>query len=513
MLTKYTKEVLMKKEFESNKPVVLVILDGFGYRKETQHNAIALAQTPMLDYLTNAFPHTLINASGTAVGLPPGTMGNSEVGHITIGAGKRIKQMAVRINEVIQNHSFFTNPILIQQLKTLPKDKALHFIGLCSNANVHSNINHLKAYLKVAQQQRVKTVYIHAFLDGRDTPPQSAQEYLEQIETLIKTFPFAKLGSISGRFYAMDRDTNWERTKRTYDILTRKYPPKFTSWHSALTHYYDKKIGDEFIPPIQLDPQSIIQSGDGIIFFNFRPDRARQLTAAFIQPNFSHFKTKKIILRFFITPNNYKTKQFKTIVLFGEKPIRNTLKDILQRHHKQFYSIAETEKYAHITYFFAGGKEKKYPNETRILISSLAAKTYANFPCMSAPTITKNVLEELKSNKYDFYLINYANADMVGHSGDLQATIAAVECLDRQLEKLYKEVVEQKDGTLIITADHGNAEDMFDTQAQQPKTSHTTNQVPFMVIQQQLKKKKIKLPVKELADIMPFILKLLKITP
>ena len=511
MLSQYNKEALMKKEIESNSPVVLVILDGFGYRKETQHNAIALAQMPTLDYLTKNYPHTLIDASGAAVGLPPGIMGNSEVGHMTIGAGRCIKQMATRINEAIQNRSFFKNPILLEQLKNLPQNKALHFIGLCSDAQVHSNIKHLKAYLKAAQQQKIKTVYIHAILDGRDTPPQSAQHYLELIETLIKTFPFAKLGSIAGRYYAMDRDTNWDRTKRMYDILTRRYPPKFTSWHQALAHYYNKNITDEFIPPTQLDPQSIVQSGDGIIFFNFRPDRARQLTAAFVQPDFNHFKTKKILLSFFITPGNYKSKQFETIVLFGEKPIKNTLKDILQRHNKRFYSIAETEKYAHITYFFAGGKEKKYPNETRILIPSLAAKTYANFPCMSAPMITKQVLETLKGNTYDFYLINYANADMVGHSGDLDATIKAIECLDKQIERLYAAVIEQKNGMLIITADHGNAEDMFDEKVQQPKTAHTNNQVPFMVIQQELKGKKIVLPVKELADITPFIGKLLNI--
>jgi len=499
--------MFQKKNYK--KPTVLVILDGCGFSKEKKYNAVYHANTPNLDSFLKEYPYTIIDASGTAVGLPSGYIGNSEVGHLTIGAGRIIKQAIVKINEAISEGTLENNSTLRSDLKTLEKSgKSLHLVGLLSDAGVHSHINHLYALIDIATHYRIKHIYIHAILDGRDVPPKSAIMYLSQLESYIQKYPQVQIASISGRFYAMDRDKNWERTKQMYTMLTQEKRENYTdNWKQLIEKFYADNITDEYIPPTQLINVPI-QSGDGIIFFNFRPDRMRQLTNSFAQPDFDSFSTEDIHPAFIITMTNYNKKNDQYIdVLFKQEKIENTLKDILEKHDKSIFSIAETEKYAHVTYFFSGGKEEKYKNETRVLIPSLPEKNYIDHPEMAAKEITETVLDSLQNDPKDFYLINYANPDMVGHSGDFQATVKAVEYVDTQLKELYNQIIEKMDGTLYITADHGNAEDMFEEHAQQPKTSHTTNPVYFIAINKKWKNKNIALPLHGLSDIAPFILK------
>lgn len=486
-------------------PTALVILDGFGHSPATQYNAVAQAQTPNLDTWRATCPHTLLNASGPAVGLLDRYIGNSEVGHLTIGAGRIIKQPVTRIHDAIADKSFFKNPTLTHYFNRLKETGApLHLMGLLSDAGVHSDIEHLYAYLGAAYNHGVPHVYIHAFLDGRDTPPRSAHAYLDHLENTIAEFGYGSLGSIHGRFYAMDRDNNWDRTKKSYDVLTHGGNDAPRPWQDVLEYYYEQDITDEFMPPTAIDPTSTIRDGDGVVFFNFRPDRARQLTQSFIEKDFKHFRTTPLDLACFITPVSYK-KDLHTTALFDVEPIHNTLKDILAHHNKTIFTIAETEKYAHVTYFFTGGREKPIKGETQRMIKSLPARTYVEQPEMSATKITDTVLDSLSNNPCDFYLINYANADMVAHSGDLQATIKAVECLDRELKRLYDEIVIKQKGILYITADHGNAEDMFNPETNQPRTAHTTNPVPFIVVSAECNASE-KLPLNGLSDIASFIL-------
>jgi len=492
------KESIMK----SKNPVALVILDGFGYRKETDYNAIAHAHTPTLNTLFATYPHTLLEASGPAVGLLPGYAGNSEVGHLTIGAGRTIMQPGTIIHNAIQDGTFFSNTLLKTTLKTLPKTKNLHLMGLLSDAGVHSNTEHLYDFMQEARACGIEQIVIHPFLDGRDTPPQSARTYLEQLQKHTDQHG-GTIGSIHGRFYAMDRDKNWDRTEKSYKTLIGNEQIYFTDWSGALNYYYKQGLTDEFIPPTLLTQQGIISDGDGIIFFNFRPDRARQLTDSFVNPHFNAFKNKKINLTFFITPTDY---GLPTTILYTREPIKPTLKEILNNHGRTLFTIAETEKYAHVTYFFSGGKEDAFEHEDRVLIPSIRTKNYIHYPCMSAPEITQTILQSLKTRPHDFYLINYANADMVGHSGDFNATVKAIECLDKQVKQLLDAIVYGMDGTLYITADHGNAEEKWDYTANQPHTAHTTNKVPFMIVQQGLEHKTVQLPLHTLADIAPYII-------
>ena len=486
----------------------LIILDGFGYREAINYNAIYHAHTPNYDTWMQEYPHAILGASGTHVGLPEGNIGSSEAGHLTIGSGRIIKESVTIINDAIATKSFFSNPILISTLKKLKTDKTLHLMGLLSDASVHANLKQLYAFLEVAKQQGITNIVIHPFLDGRDTPPQSAGQYLQLLEKKLKELGIGKIGSIHGRLYAMDRDKNWNRTEQSYRTLTEPQEIPYPSWEQAVEHYYTINTTDEFIPPTQLDKNAYIKNGDGIIFFNFRPDRARQLTTAFIDPDFDSFKRDPLKLAFFITPTVYNTKLQTEALYPAQKDAKNSLKDVLMQHGKTIFSIAETEKYAHVTYFFDGGREDSAPNETRALVPSLHTKQYAKHPEMSAQAITRKLLESLKTNPCDFYLINYANADMVGHSGNFGATIKAVECLDKELGILYNQIVEKMGGTMYVTADHGNAEDMYDEEAHQPRTAHTTNPVPFIMLRTDLKGKgEEKLPLTQLSDIAPFILK------
>ncbi len=496
---------------KSKQPTVLVILDGFGYSEQTTFNAIAHARTPHIDRWLAHYPNTTLQAAGFAVGLPKGSIGNSEVGHLTIGSGRVMLQPVTIIDQAIADKTFFKNQILVEKLKQLEKHGArLHLMGLLSDARVHSHENHLYALLQSAKQHNIANIFVHPFLDGRDVPPQSAHIYLQHVQQILDQIGIGTIGSIHGRFYAMDRDKNWERIEQSYRVLTTEQEINYSSAEQALQHYYQKNITDEFIPPTQLKQNSIIQDGDGIIFFNFRPDRARQLTASFADPAFKAFKTQPLALSFFMTPVAY-NDELPTDILFEKPKITHTLKEVLSDAGKTILAIAETEKYAHVTYFFSGGHEDAFKNETQVLIPSIPAATYVEKPTMSALQITQAVLQTLKTDPFDFYLINYANADMVGHSGNLDATIKAIECLDEQLGLLYDQIVAKMNGTLYITADHGNAEDMFNKDVQQPRTAHTTNPVPFIMIRQNVKDSNMQLPLEQLADIAPFILSQMKL--
>ncbi len=486
---------------------MLIVLDGFGYQPHNKYNAIAHAKTPHLNYFLEHYPHTVLKAAGTAVGLLPGTMGNSEVGHLTIGAGRVIEQPVTILHSMIQDGSFYTNPVLVKELqRTQQAGKKLHIMGLLSDAGVHSHIEDIMAFITAAVKQGITNIIVHPFLDGRDTPPRSAATYLEQLEQFLATIGHGIIGSLHGRFYAMDRDHNWERTRASYDVLTHPTTPRFIRWQDALRTAYSHGNTDEFVPPVLLHAQGVIQNGDSIIHANFRPDRARQLTECFVNPHFNQFPTKSLALTSFITPTEYGAG-LQTHALLTPPIVLHTLKEELVSHGKSFFAIAETEKYAPVTYFFNGGKEATEELETRILIPSIPKHDYIHTPQMSAPEITQTVLNSLKNNPKDFYLINYANADMVGHSGNFGATVKAVECLDTQLGLLYNMVIEQMNGTLYITADHGNAENMYDPAHHQPHTSHTTNPVPFIMLTNELKDSNAVLPLTQLSDIAPFILK------
>lgn len=487
-------------------PVALIILDGFGFSSESQYNAITHAQKPFLDYLFDHYPHTFLRASGTAVGLPDNHIGHSEVGHLTIGAGRAITQSLTLMNKAIDDGSLCRHPILLSQLAKLKESNgSLHIIGLLSDAGLHGHENHLYAFLQIAKQQGIKSTFIHPILDGRDAPPQSAATYLTHLEKIQEELNYGAIGSLHGRFYAMDRNKHWDRTQKSYDVLTQVTSIQATSWQEALANSYAQQISDEFLLPIQLNELATVHPGDGIIFCNIRDERASQLTAAFVDPHFDHFPIKSLPLSFFITPVPY--QNLTTAALYMRPVVKETLFDLLAAHHKTIFSIAETEKYAHVTYFFRGQELNPVATEVNVLIPSHSVTTYAQDPAMSAQAITERVCTSLQNDPADFYLINYANADMVGHSGNFEATVQAIEYLDAQIGKLYKEMVEMNNGILLITADHGKAEQMYDNKADQPHTAHTPNPVPFLYINKQDQHKELLL--KELADIAPFILQLM----
>jgi len=499
------------------KPIMLIILDGFGFSSEESYNAIAQANTPNLDNWLKIYPNKVILAAGAHVGLLDGYIGNSEVGHLTIGSGRVIKQPVAFIHDAIQDNSFFLNKTLTRSLKSIKNgSNRLHIMGLLSDSGVHSHIEHLFAFLQAAKKEGIKEVYVHVFLDGRDVGPRTAEQYLHMLDKFMVTEGVGTLGSIHGRFYAMDRDNNWERIEKTYRVLTgnissenrlfcKKHLRGCPCWKDLLKRSYKEGVSDEFVLPTLIDKNSAIKAGDGIIFFNFRPDRARQLTAAFMDPDFDLFPISQEVV-YFVTPVRY-SDNLQTHVMFEKKPVKNTLLDLLAKNGKTVFVIAETEKYAHVTYFFSGGREGKLENEIRVLVPSLQLKSYAEAPKMSAELITSAVIESLKNDPKDFYIINYANADMVGHSGDFEATIKAIECLDHELKRLYDIVIKKMDGTIYITGDHGNAEQMFDVHTGQPHTAHTANPVPFIFIQKDLANSNRELPITQLSDIAPFILK------
>jgi 2,3-bisphosphoglycerate-independent phosphoglycerate mutase len=501
------------------KPVALVVLDGFGYSQNKQYNAIAHANMPNFNQWWQQYPHAILQAAGAAVGLPDNWIGNSEVGHLTLGAGRVVKQPMTVWMSSIKDGSFARNTTLLAGFEDLKKvGGTLHIIGLLSDAGVHAHEAQIYASIAAAVDAGLKKIVVHPILDGRDVAPRSAYNYLEHLTRFIKhcnhdsNKPRVIIGSVQGRFYAMDRDNNWDRIEKSYRMLTESSFAKASadrSWEKVLEYNYMQNITDEFIPPTQLDAAGEIKNGDGILFCNVRPDRAREITEVFVQKEFSMFVRKPLKLTFFMTPVVY-TANFFTMVLFPREPIVHTLKDVLAEHGKTIFSIAETEKYAHVTYFFRGENEDPVKGETREVVSSLVAYNYIEHPRMSADTITDAVISSLQKKPADFYLINYANADMVGHSGDFDATVKAVECLDEELKKLYDIVVTKMGGTLYITADHGKAEVMYDDVSGQVRTAHTNNPVLFLMINKDMKSDE--LPLFELADIAPFILKNMGLT-
>lgn len=466
-----------------HKPLVLIILDGWGHSEKHDHNAIHNANIPLWDTLLSKYPHTLLEASGLEVGLPEGQMGNSEVGHLNIGSGRVVFQDLPRIDNAIANGEFFENPTFLTTMRELARaGKALHLLGLVSPGGVHSHETHLLALLQLAKKEGLKKVYIHAFLDGRDTPPRSALPSLEKIAAECSALECGRITSVAGRYYAMDRDKRWERTQLTYDMLTSKQAP-FHSGDaiSALKAAYERGENDEFVQPTLIDPAVGIEDGDSILFFNFRSDRARQLSRAFLHKDFPHF-TRKFIpqLSHFISMTQY-AEDIPSEIAFAPQQLKQILGEYLSQQGLQQFRIAETEKYAHVTFFFNGGIERPFPGEDRLLISSPPVATYDLQPEMSAHELTTQLVAAIQSQKYDFIVCNYANPDMVGHTGSYSATIEAVQTIDHCLKEVYQNL-QQVGGEMIITADHGNAECMYDPETQQPHTAHTNEPVPFVYV-------------------------------
>ena len=469
-------------------PVALLILDGFGYRADSQDNAIALAKTPNLDAIYKKFPHTLINASEHYVGLPDGQMGNSEVGHLNIGAGRVVFQDFERINNSIASGEFFKDAALVKALQTLKAtNKALHILGLLSDGGVHSHQTHIHAMLSMAAQQGVQKVFVHAFLDGRDTPPISAAPYLAALEAHIANIGVGKIASVSGRFYGMDRDKRWERVEPAYHMMVDGVG-EFTaaSASEALHNAYARKENDEFVKCTVIhkpnEAPTNMQDGDALVFMNFRSDRGRQLTHALLADEFDGFHRRKTVkFSNYFTLTQYDKKETKATPIFAAFTVKNTFGEHLQTLGLTQLRIAETEKYPHVTFFFNGGEETVFKGEDRILVPSPKVATYDLQPEMNAPEVTDRLVEAIESKKYNAIICNFANCDMVGHSGILEAAIKAVEALDICIGRVVA-AMQKIGGEVMITADHGNAELMRDYANNQPHTQHTTNLVPLIYI-------------------------------
>lgn len=492
----------------SKKPHVLIILDGFGHSESEEFNAIAQANTPNWDYLRKNYAHSLINASENFVGLPKGQMGNSEVGHLSIGAGRTIFQDLERINQSINNGEFFSNALLKDDMLRLKReDKSLHIFGLLSDGGVHSHINHFEALLKLAHKEGLKKVYLHPFLDGRDTPPKSAMQFICQIENLIKELGCGKIATLCGRFFSMDRDRRWDRTELAYKMIVQREAEFYAETpEEGLNLAYKRNESDEFVSPTIIDPNTnmSLEDRDSVIFLNFRSDRARQLTNSILDDEFNYFfRQKKVNDLQYFTLTNYEEAQKKAIPIYTSIEIRNSLGEVISNSGKTQLRIAETEKYPHVTFFFNGGEEKKFTGEDRILIPSPNVKTYDLQPEMSAFELTEKLSLAIRTKKYDLIICNYANGDMVGHTGNILAAIKAVEALDKCLG-IVIQAIKEVNGVLIITADHGNAELMMDEENGQPHTQHTTNLVPFLVMSEKRAGKIIQGGT--LADIAPTLL-------
>jgi len=466
------------------KPLVLIILDGWGYREQTTHNPIANVETPTFDTLFQQYPYTLLEASGSAVGLPEGQMGNSEVGHLHLGSGRKVPQDLTRINQAISSGDFKKNAALLDLIqKTKQSNHALHILGLLSPGGVHSHEQHILALMNLIEKQGIQKKYLHAFLDGRDTPPKSAMKSL----SLFK----GQIASIMGRYYAMDRDNRWDRTQQAYDCLTLgKTDSQFNNAEEALQKAYLRGEMDEFVKPISIldnnNNPTTIEDGDTVIFMNFRADRARQLTHAFVDENFSHFsRAKKPTLANFTTLTQYE-KTLSVNIVYPPLTHKNTLGEILSHAGLHQLRIAETEKYAHVTYFFNGGIETPFPNEERTLIPSPKVATYDLKPEMSAKELTQQLITRISDQHYDVIICNYANPDMVGHTGMEKAAQKAVSMIDQCMKQVL-EAIKKVGGEALITADHGNIEKMFDEDNDQPHTAHTNNPVPLIYVGREAK--------------------------
>ena len=470
----------------SKKPVVLMVLDGYGLNDRTEGNAIAMANTPVMDKLMKECPFQKGYASGLAVGLPDGQMGNSEVGHMNIGAGRIIYQDLTRITKDIEDGTFFKNEELLEAMENCKKnDSDLHLFGLLSDGGVHSHLSHVYGLLEMAKQQGVSKVYVHAFLDGRDTPPASAKGFVETLENKMAEIGVGKVASLSGRYYAMDRDNNWDRVEKAYDSLVTGDGIKAESATQALQESYDNGKTDEFVEPTVIckdgQPLSLVKANDSVIFFNFRPDRAREMTRAFCDDKFTGFERKTgFIPLTFVCFKDYDESIPNKKVAFKKEHIKNTFGEFLANHGKKQLRLAETEKYAHVTFFFNGGEEKQFEGEDRILVNSPKVATFDMQPEMSAYEVCDNLVESIRSDKYDVIIVNFANPDMVGHTGIMEAAIKAIETVDECVGKTVDAILDV-DGQMFICADHGNAEKLLDEDGE-PFTAHTTNPVPFVLV-------------------------------
>ncbi|MGA8366519.1 MAG: 2,3-bisphosphoglycerate-independent phosphoglycerate mutase [Candidatus Acidiferrales bacterium] len=474
------------------KPIVLTVLDGWGYRAETKGNAIALARKPNYDRLLKEFPSTLIHTSGPFVGLPEGQMGNSEVGHMNMGAGRVVRMDITRIEELISSGEFYRQPLLLEAMER-GRSRQLHLLGLVSDGGVHSHIEHLFALLRMARENQVKNVFVHCFTDGRDTPPESGIGFLQQLEQKMREFGVGQIASISGRYYAMDRDNRWERIERAYRAMVHgDAEAKFADPIAAMRASYEKSVTDEFVIPAVITtqaapakpavPRGLIRDDDAAIFFNFRADRARQITRALVEPGFDKFpdpsRPKNLV---FVGMTQYeKTWPWLRYILAPEK-LEHILANVFADLQYKNLRVAETEKYAHVTYFFNCGVEKPFPGEERVLVPSPKVPTYDLKPEMSAAGVADAVIHAIEKGDFDAIIMNFANADMVGHSGNLEATIKACETVDECLGRIFQ-VLRPRGGAWIITADHGNAETMIDPVTGGPHTYHTTNPVPFILM-------------------------------
>ncbi len=463
--------------------VVLTILDGWGYREDPTYNAILAAKTPNWNALWQQYPHTLLNSSGTAVGLPDGQMGNSEVGHMNIGLGRVVYQDYTRINQAIENGEFQRNPTLLKAIKSVELSQGwMHVVGLLSPGGIHSHINHILAMIDMAVQQAFPRVACHVFLDGRDTPPCSAMESIQRLEQKLEQHHYPPISSVVGRYYAMDRDQHWDRIVQTYDLLTQgRSDYHVASATQALEQAYQRGETDEFVAPTWVANGRFIQTNDIVIFMNFRADRARQLTQAFTASVWPHFtRTVHPKLAEFVTLTAYAI-DIKAKVAFPPLTLVNSLGEYLSHRGLTQLRIAETEKYAHVTFFLNGGVEAPYPGEERCLIPSPRISHYDLKPAMSAYEVTAALTAAIYAQRYDLIVCNYANPDMVGHTGNFEATVTAIEVVDECLGQIYQ-AIKAINGSLLITADHGNAEYMFDDRTQQPHTAHTSRPVPLVYV-------------------------------
>ena len=498
------------------KPIALIILDGYGLREETDGNAVKLANTPTIDKLLQEYPNTSLGASAGHVGLPEGQMGNSEVGHLNIGAGRIVYQELTRISKAIETGEFFENPVLLEAVKHVKQhNKRLHFLGLVSDGGVHSHNQHLYALLELAKRNAVEEVYVHAFLDGRDTSPDSGKQFINELLEQIDTIGAGKLASVQGRYYGMDRDSRWDRIQKAYRALTKGEGIPAEDVITNIQDFYDNGVYDEFVLPMVIvndkqQPIGTIQDGDAVIFFNFRPDRAIQLTRAFTEKGFPEIdRGNNPPSTHFICMTEY-SETIKAEVAFKPTELTNTLGEVLQNHQLTQLRIAETEKFKHVTSFFSGGREQEFIGETRILVDSPKIATYDLKPEMSAYEVTEAVCKQIEADAVDVIILNYANADMVGHTGQLEAAAKAVEAVDDCLGKLIK-AIEAKGGIALITADHGNA-DMMKQASGSMHTAHTVSPVPFIVTTNSIDGQAISLKNDGiLADIAPTILHLLGI--
>lgn len=492
-------------------PVALIILDGFGLREERFGNAVAQASTPNFDILWNEYPHSTLTACGEAVGLPEGQMGNSEVGHLNIGAGRIVYQSLTRINKSIKDGDFMTKPALLGAIDHVKQnDSSLHLMGLLSDGGVHSHYEHLFALLRLAKMNGIKKVFIHAFLDGRDVGPQTAPGYVEQTEKVLEGLEVGKIATVSGRFYAMDRDKRWDRVERAYRAIVDGTGETFKTATEGILSSYEKGIHDEFVEPFIIEedgkPVATVKDGDAVVFFNFRPDRAIQLSKAFTDPSFDGFHTGPETFENlkFVTFTQY-SDEVRADVVFGNENLQNTLGEVLSKNGLRQLRIAETEKYPHVTFFMSGGKEDEFEGEKRILIASPKVATYDLKPEMSAIEVTEALLKEIEYETQDAIILNFANPDMVGHSGMLEPTIKAIETVDACLGRIIDALL-LKGGTAIVTADHGNSDEVV-TMEGKPMTAHTTNPVPVIITKPDIELREGGI----LSDLAPTMLKLLEI--